>query len=264
MNARTPTSPGRGLLSVHALATGASRLHRVLATSPLRLLTPDNHGRASWVYPSSFGGGFVNGDHVELTIDVGERAALFLGAQAQAKAYRGESSQRVRATVAGGGLFVTVPEPTACFAGATHAQTCEVDLAADASAVLVDGFSAGRAAYGEAWAFDAFAQTTTVRRDGRLLAHDSLRLGADAKTQVGAFHAFANVLLFGPIGARLAAHAPSAGEVSKDLVLARSALGDGVAVRLAASSTERLASAVRRVLVGLADELGDDPFARKP
>src|SRR5687768_3060300 len=35
-----------------------------LAHSPLRLLTPRNHGHAAWVYTSSLGGGLVDGDHL--------------------------------------------------------------------------------------------------------------------------------------------------------------------------------------------------------
>ena len=55
-------------------------LRDAYAESPLRLLTPRNHGQAAWVYTSTLGGGFVDGDRVRLRISVG-RAALAFGSR---------------------------------------------------------------------------------------------------------------------------------------------------------------------------------------
>ena len=41
------------------------------AESPLRLLTPRNHGSAAWAYTSTLGGGLVDGDRLELDLSVG-------------------------------------------------------------------------------------------------------------------------------------------------------------------------------------------------
>ena len=65
-------APGCGALTV-ALSGGQSRVTRAFAASPLRLLTPRNHGPASWIFTSTFGGGLVGGDAVFLEVDVDRR-----------------------------------------------------------------------------------------------------------------------------------------------------------------------------------------------
>ena len=60
-------SPGTGLLDV-VRVDRRSVVRRAYATSPLRLLTPKNHGSAAWVYASSYGGGLVGGDDLRLTV----------------------------------------------------------------------------------------------------------------------------------------------------------------------------------------------------
>src|SRR5687768_4572798 len=83
----TQRLPGRGRLRV-VRAGGRSVVTRAYATSPLRLLTPANHGSAAWIYTSSYGGGFVDGDRVELDVEVAEGAAAFVSTQAATKVYR--------------------------------------------------------------------------------------------------------------------------------------------------------------------------------
>ena len=60
-----------------ANTVSAARVERVGARSevtglkshsPLRVLTPSNHGHAAWLFLSSLGGGFVGGDSVSLEI----------------------------------------------------------------------------------------------------------------------------------------------------------------------------------------------------
>ena len=80
------------------------------AASPLRLLTPGNHGDAAWVFLASLGGGLLDGDRIDIDVDVGEGASALLGTQASTKVYRSAgsatgslgSSQRLSARVAAG------------------------------------------------------------------------------------------------------------------------------------------------------------------
>ena len=57
--------PGTGFLDV-ARVERRSVVRRAFATSPLRLLTPKNHGSAAWVYASSYGGGLLGGDQADV------------------------------------------------------------------------------------------------------------------------------------------------------------------------------------------------------
>jgi hypothetical protein len=110
-----------------------------LAPSPLRLLAPDSHGRAAWVYQSTLGGGFVGRDDVTLDVEVEAGATLFLSSQAAGKVYRRADARfRLDARVAGGATLVSWPDPTMCFAGAAFDQSQRFRLAASASLIAVD------------------------------------------------------------------------------------------------------------------------------
>src|SRR5882757_9593932 len=95
-----PSGTGRARIGV--IRSGSrSVVSHAYATSPLRLLTPLNHGHAAWIYTSSFGGGLVNGDRIAMDIDVGRGAAAFISTQASTKIYRspGGTSAEMHARV---------------------------------------------------------------------------------------------------------------------------------------------------------------------
>src|SRR5688572_3469687 len=82
-------APGVGQIEV-TRAAGRSRVTRAYATSPLRLLTPRNHGDAAWIYAASYGGGLLGGDRVQLSVQVANGARAFLSTQASTKIYRSD------------------------------------------------------------------------------------------------------------------------------------------------------------------------------
>ncbi len=244
------------------------------AHSPLKLLTPRNHGHAAWAYTSSLGGGLVDGDHLTLEVEVATGATALLASQGANRVYRSPHGCRsdLRARVEEGALLALVPDPTACFAGARYAQTLDVQLAPGASLVLVEMVTAGRSASGERWDFSHYASTVRVHREGQALlderwlldpAHGSLR------ERLGRFDALGTVVLVGPalaaareeLAARLGALpvTPRAG-----FVCSASPFGtEGLVLRGAATSVEALQQSVRGWLSFLPGLLGDDPWARR-
>ncbi len=239
------------------------------AESPLRWLMPKSHGAAAWIVSTTFGGGLVDGDAIDVDVDVEARAELVVLTQASTKVYPGASRQRLRASVAPGGLLALLPDPVACFAGARYAQTTEIDLAPDASLLVVDGFTAGRPAHDVSWAFDLFASEIVVRRGGALFARDATRLDAedgDVAARMGSCRAFCTALAVGPrAGDACRAMIARAGAPQRDAT-ARSAsrIGDdAVLFRVAAPSMEIAQLELRSALGNLDETLGDDPLARK-
>jgi urease accessory protein len=264
-------APGRGAV-VLARVGERTILRAARAASPLRLLTPRNHGHAAWVMLATLGGGLVDGDAVRLDVEVGDGAAGLVGTQASTKVYRcptGTCRQDTDARVGEGGLLVVIPDPTACFAEARYEQSVRVALAASASLVLVDAFTAGRVAHGERWAFHRYASRTEVSRGGARVVHDAIVLDpahGDVGARMGRFDAFATVIVSGPRVALLVEAARELPTPARRASLreAASPLGeDGVVLRLAGTSVEEVTLAVRARLGGLGGLLGDDPFARK-
>jgi urease accessory protein len=267
----TFTGPGRGAVAVERSGS-RTVVSRALATSPLRLLMPNNHGHGAWVYLSTFGGGLVDGDHIDLRVRVDRSATLFLGTQASTKVYRSPRgcSQRMVVDAADGCTVAIAPEPVVCFDGARYEQSTHVSLGPDASLLLLDGYTSGRRARGERWAMGLYSSRTTIERGGRTALVDATRLdpthGAIAR-RMGCFDVLLTLTAMGPRSAsvREAMLTPRPAPAPGDLaVYAASPIGtDGAIARVAARSFESASLALRPSFTELTRLLGDDPFARK-
>jgi len=250
---------------------GRSVVTRARATSPLRLLTPRNHGDGAWVYLSSFGGGLVDGDRLRVSIRTLGDATALLTTQAQTKAYRARtrgSSQDLAADVAPGGLLVIAPDPVACFRGAIYAQSSRADIAPGGSLVHVEALARGRG-----WGLARYASELVVVRDGARVLRDATHLDpahGDVAARMGRFAVIGTVVAIGPRAARVrdAMRAVAARPLQRGAPLLAAAsrpsgIDDAIVVRLATVTTDVYVATVRAMLAPAIDELGDDPFARK-
>ena len=270
---------GHGFGSVAArFEGGRTVLSTVHATSPLRFVRPTFPGtRSATVCLLTFGGGLVDGDAIEVDLRVEAGATLVVFTQATTKAFRGSSRQTIRAEVHG--TLVLLPDPVACFAGSRYRQRVDITLHGEGSAVTLDGFTSGRAAFSERWAFDGLDLATTVRavRDGgaKVLVRDALRLDRDdgsIAARLDRFEAFATVLALGPRVAPVVTSILQRSIVSDAVVAAPSPLPTsplpsplpcGSIVRIAATSPSRALEEARARLRNLADIDVVDPFASR-
>ena len=264
---------GRGTI-VARFARGRTLLLTARAESPLRFLRPTFPGTTSaTICLVTFGGGLVGGDEVELDIEVERGATLVVFTQSSTKVFRGTSRQLLRAKVEG--TLVVLPDPVSAFAGARYTQRIDVALAGEGACVVLDGFTSGRAAFGDRWAMTTLDLRTTVTYGARMLLRDSLRLDvADGPIadRAGRFEAFATLVAAGerarPI-ARAIVDEPVA-PPSNDLVVAASplpradALGlPGAIARIAATSPVEALAAARARLRNLPDIDAVDPFGSR-
>ena len=255
-------------------AGAATVVRDAYAESPLRLLTPRNHGSGAWAYTSTLGGGFVDGDRVRLSISVADGARAFVSTQGPTRIYRSPRGceSEIECDVGSGAALVLLPDPTACFAGARFRQRTRLTLAADSSVALWDILAAGRSARGERWAFDRCVTGLSLRRAARTLLDDCWLLDpahGELRQRLGRFEALATVLLAGPLFApareRLLAgvEGRTVGPGARLLASASALAGDVIVARFAAVSVEELSHALRAGVFGLAAVLGDDPWARR-
>jgi urease accessory protein len=292
-----PDAPGTARMQFCRGAGGKTSLGSAFARSPLRLLTPRNHGDAAWVYLSSFGGGLVDGDRLDVRVDVDAGASALLGTQSSTKVYRSRArsagddsaasgcAQKLTARVGDGASLVLIPDPVVCFADARYDQTIDIALAPTASLVSMDGYTCGRSARGERWAFARYASRTVITRSGATSVVDATRLDprhGPIADRMGRFDVVLSLIALGPRfapvrDAMLAlplAPGPAGGGggaggggMRGSVLVAASALGDsawgGCIVRVAAERFETASLALRSSFAALAHGLGDDPFARK-
>jgi urease accessory protein len=275
--------PGEGELRVGQRA-GESRVLAAYATSPLQLVVNRGAGPAVWAYVAGHGGGLVDGDAIALTVEIGAGARALLATQTSTKVYRRRedgagATQRLRATVAPGALFASLPEPICCFARSRFVQELALEVADGGSLAICESLVAGRVASGERWAFERLEARLDLASGGRpLLRERTLLADDDGAPSIGArmgrFDALATLVLLGPLvaeQARARLEDPTAG--LDGLVATRrgrahvsaSPLGDdGALIRIAAEDAETVAKCARAIFGFLAEPLGDDPFSRRP
>ncbi len=276
---RTPDSgrlpPGAGRLHVD-LIDGQSSATVIAAHAPMKLLVPSPRGPAVWAFASSFGGGLVAGDHIALEVTVGDGASAAIGTQSSTKVYRDAvdawAQQSVCAQVGADGALALLPDPVTPFAASRYRQRLEVDLAENASLLLVDSITSGRAARDERWAFTAYDSRITVRRASVPLLIDATRLDHTANRGVvermGRFQSLSTALLLGPRFAADTARlltwcAAQPIERGAPLLVAASPLADGVLLRLAGIAYEPIDRWLREHLHAPAAGFGDH-WSRKP
>jgi urease accessory protein len=271
---------GRGRVVASRLQSGATRptttaLTTLRAGAPLKLLTPSFPAapKCAAVCLVTFGGGLVDGDRIEVEIVVERDATLLVFTQSSTKVFRGQSAQHISARVEDGGALILLPDPVSAFAGARYTQRIDIALAGTGSCVVLDGFTSGRAAFGERWLMNALDLKTTIRRDSSVLVADALRIEEDASElqALHAFDAFATLLAVGerarPV-LRAMLHDPiSPPNANLDLVVAASALprarSDSAILRVAASSPALALSSVRSRLRNLPEIDAVDPFSSR-
>jgi urease accessory protein len=265
--------PGRG--SVVARRSGdRTVIASARAESPLRLLRPSFPGTTSAaVCVVTFGGGLVGGDDLELDVEVGHGATLVMFSQSSTKVFRGAASQTLRAKVEG--TLVLLPDPVAAFCGARYTQRVDIALGENGACVVLDGFTSGRAAFGDRWAMTSLDLRTTIAEGDRPLFVDALRFDvADGPIadRAGRYDAFATLVAVGKRAAPVidAIHREPVLPPSEELVVAASPLPSardlgvpGAVARVAASTPAKSIAAVRTRLRNLPDIDAVDPFGSR-
>ena len=177
-------SAGRIALSV-AAQSGVTRRRQVYEDGPLRVRFPNASGSALEAMIVNTAGGIAGGDRHDLDIGVGEGATLGVTTAAAEKVYRelGPGAEiAVKLAVGAGARLTWLPQETILFDRARLTRRIEVELAPDATLLMAEAVVFGRSAMGEAVTEGAFTDRWRVRRDGRLLFAETVRLdGAIAR-----------------------------------------------------------------------------------
>lgn len=246
-----------------ARAGARSEAQRAFETGGLRLRFPRAEAECEAVLVNT-GGGMAGGDRATIEVVVGLGARALVTTQAAEKVYRCEGEPvRVETSleVEAGGQLVWAPQETLLFDRAALERRLVAEVAADASLLIVESVVFGRLASGETNAAARLVDRWRVRRGGRLIFAEALRL-ADAaaaldRPAVGAgARAIATILCVAPdaeaqapkLRAALEAVAVEPGE---RLEVGASGF-DGMAVaRLVSPSPARLRAALIAAMLAL-------------
>jgi urease accessory protein len=169
---------GRIALAVKAMA-GATRRARVQEQGPLRVRCPGPVADELEAVIVNTAGGMAGGDRFELDVEVGSGARLVVTTAAAEKIYRTlepDTNVDVKLVVASGGALAWLPQETILFDRARLRRTIDVDLAEDARLILAEAVIFGRSGMGESVAAGLLHDRWRVRRGGRLIYAETVRL----------------------------------------------------------------------------------------
>ena len=166
----------------------------------VRFPTPERSGVEAVVI--NIGGGVVGGDHVRLEIQV-SGGDLTVATQAAERMYRslGPSAEiDVALDVGPGARLDWLPQETILFSGARLRRRFNVSLAATSRLLMVESLVFGRTASGEVLGDGLLQDQWRVRRDGRLVFAEAMRLECNltqllARNAIGSGATAAAVLL---------------------------------------------------------------------
>ncbi|WFU16243.1 urease accessory protein UreD [Bradyrhizobium sp. CB3481] len=146
----------------------------------VRFPSPEQEG-LSGVFVNT-AGGIAGGDRFDIGITAGEGARLTLTTAAAEKVYRapGPAAQLTIALKAERGAHLSwLPQETILFDRARISRRIDIDLAEDASLLLCEIVVFGRAAMGETMQHGEFVDRWRLRRGGRLVFAETIRLDGD-------------------------------------------------------------------------------------
>lgn len=125
-------------------------------------------------------GGITGGDDFEYTLEVAENAALRVSSQAAERVYKAQAGEVgkvcVSARVGDGASLLWVPQETIVFDEANLSRTFTVDMAETSHCLCVEPMVFGRQAMGEAVNRAKISDQWRIRRDGKLVYADAMRI----------------------------------------------------------------------------------------
>jgi urease accessory protein len=146
----------------------------------VRFPSPEDHGLSAMFVNTA--GGIAGGDHFAIEIAAGEGTRLTLTTAAAEKVYRTPGKPAaldVSLKAAAGAHLSWLPQETILFDRAGIARRIDIDLDETASLLLCEIVVFGRAAMGERMQEGSFIDRWRVRRGGRLVFAETVRLTGD-------------------------------------------------------------------------------------
>lgn len=117
-------------------------------------------------------GGVVGGDQLDIHACLGARSNAFITTPGAAKWYKANgrvSRQDLRLNIGDGGTLEWLPQETIFFDAADVRLDTAIEMGAESSYLGCDILCFGRTASGERFSTGRVAQSTSIRRDGRLV-----------------------------------------------------------------------------------------------
>jgi urease accessory protein len=154
---------------------------RVAESGGYRVRFPNAGGACEAVLINT-GGGMAGGDHMRVDVELAAGARAVVTTQGAEKVHRSEGAETevaIGLRLAGASRLDWLPQEQILFDGGRLRRTLAVDMAADAALTLCESVVFGRVARGETVHEGRFRDRWRIRRAGRLVFAEEVRLGVD-------------------------------------------------------------------------------------
>ncbi len=161
---------------------GVTRRRQLHESGSLRVRFPSPESLGLSAVFVNTAGGVAGGDRFDIDIAAGEGARLTLTTAAAEKIYRAEGAPaqlNISLKAAAGAHLAWLPQETILFDRARVSRRIDIDLAESASLLLCEIVVFGRAAMGERMLQGEFVDRWRLRRGGRLVFAENVRLDGD-------------------------------------------------------------------------------------
>jgi urease accessory protein len=161
---------------------GVTRRGRLHESGSLRVRFPSPEGDGLSAVIVNTAGGVAGGDRFEVAISAGEGTRLTLTTAAAEKVYRAQDIAArldISLKAASGANLAWLPQETILFDRAKISRRIDIDLAEHASLLLCEIVVFGRAAMGERMRQGEFVDRWRLRRGGKLVFAETVRLDGD-------------------------------------------------------------------------------------
>jgi urease accessory protein len=165
-----------------ALVDGVTRRRQLHESGSLRVRFPSPEAEGLSAVLVNTAGGIAGGDRFDIDIAAEEGTRLTVTTAAAEKIYRaqGPAAQlKLALKAAAGSHLAWLPQETILFDRARLNRRIDIDLAESASLLLCEIVVFGRAAMGEKMRTGSFVDRWTLRRGGRLVFAETVRLDGD-------------------------------------------------------------------------------------
>jgi urease accessory protein len=165
-----------------ALVNGVTRRRELHESGSLRVRFPSPEAQGLSAVFVNTAGGIAGGDRFDIDIEAGQGSRLTVTTAAAEKIYRAQGpAAQVNIALKGStdSHLAWLPQETILFDRARVERRIDIDLAETASLLLCEIVVFGRAAMGEKMLRGEFVDRWRVRRGGRLVFAETVRLEGD-------------------------------------------------------------------------------------
>lgn len=178
------------------------RLARLYQQGCAKLMLPRSAAGREAVLVNT-AGGVTGGDRLRFAATLGAGEALTVTTQAAERIYRsagGDGVVTTKLSLGAGARLDWLPQETILFDGAALTRRLEVEMEEDARLLCLESYVHGRAAMGETVSRLSLRDDWRIRRGGRLVHAEALRMSgpASAGACMGDARASATLLYLGP------------------------------------------------------------------